>query len=112
MYLALKRRSSGSSSEGPKGGGLKGKGIYDCGPPLQWVPDLLDWQTRIDAGKSHEEPLFRLVDAVEVMNSKVTEMENSFAAKVAEASIYLKRAERMPTRLPQWGFSPPVSPGP
>jgi hypothetical protein len=31
-----------------------------------------------------ERPLFSLVDAVEVMNSKVTEKENSFAAKVAE----------------------------
>jgi predicted metal-dependent phosphoesterase TrpH len=34
--------------------------------------------------KAMERPLFRLVDAVEVMNSKVTEKENSFAAKVAE----------------------------
>ncbi len=31
-----------------------------------------------------ERPLFRLVDAVEVTNSKVTEKENRFAAKVAE----------------------------
>ncbi len=34
--------------------------------------------------KAMERPLFRLVDAVEVMNSKVTEKENSFAAKVAK----------------------------
>jgi predicted metal-dependent phosphoesterase TrpH len=34
--------------------------------------------------KAMERPLFRLVDAVEVMNSKVTEKENRFAAKVAE----------------------------
>ena len=34
--------------------------------------------------KAMERPLFRLVDAVEVMNSKVTQKENSFAAKVAE----------------------------
>jgi predicted metal-dependent phosphoesterase TrpH len=34
--------------------------------------------------KAMERPLFSLVDAVEVMNSKVTEKENSFAAKVAE----------------------------
>ncbi|MGD8985104.1 MAG: CehA/McbA family metallohydrolase [Desulfobacteraceae bacterium] len=34
--------------------------------------------------KAMERPLFRLVDAVEVMNSKVTEKENSFAAEVAE----------------------------
>jgi predicted metal-dependent phosphoesterase TrpH len=30
-----------------------------------------------------ERPLFKLVDAVEVMNSKVTEKENRFAAEVA-----------------------------
>ena len=34
--------------------------------------------------KAMERPLFQLVDAVEVMNSKVTEDENDFAAKVAE----------------------------
>ncbi len=34
--------------------------------------------------KAMERLLFRLVDAVEVMNSKVTQKENSFAAKVAE----------------------------
>jgi predicted metal-dependent phosphoesterase TrpH len=34
--------------------------------------------------KAMERPLFKCVDAVEVMNSKVTEKENSFAAKVAE----------------------------
>ena len=33
--------------------------------------------------KAMERPLFRLVDAVEVMNSKVTEKENRFAAEVA-----------------------------
>jgi predicted metal-dependent phosphoesterase TrpH len=33
--------------------------------------------------KAMERPLFKLVDAVEVMNSKVTEKENNFAAKVA-----------------------------
>jgi predicted metal-dependent phosphoesterase TrpH len=31
-----------------------------------------------------ERALFKYVDAVEVMNSKVTEKENDFAAKVAE----------------------------
>jgi predicted metal-dependent phosphoesterase TrpH len=33
--------------------------------------------------KAMERPLFRWVDAVEVMNSKVTEKENAFAAQVA-----------------------------
>jgi predicted metal-dependent phosphoesterase TrpH len=33
--------------------------------------------------KAMERPLFSLVDAVEVMNSKVTEKENTFAARVA-----------------------------
>jgi predicted metal-dependent phosphoesterase TrpH len=34
--------------------------------------------------KAMERPLFKYVDAVEVMNCKVTRKENSFAAKVAE----------------------------
>ena len=34
--------------------------------------------------KAMERPLFKYVDAVEVMNCKVTKKENSFAAKVAE----------------------------
>lgn len=33
--------------------------------------------------KAMERPLFRFVDAVEILNSKVTEKENNFAAKVA-----------------------------
>jgi len=33
--------------------------------------------------KAMERPLFKLVDALEVMNSKVTEKENTFAARVA-----------------------------
>lgn len=35
--------------------------------------------------EAKERPVFRRVDAVEVMNSKVTEKENTFAARVAEA---------------------------
>jgi predicted metal-dependent phosphoesterase TrpH len=35
--------------------------------------------------KAMERPLFKFVDGVEVMNSKVTEKENGFASKVAEA---------------------------
>ena len=34
--------------------------------------------------KAMERPLFKYVDAVEVMNCKVTKKENKFAAKVAE----------------------------
>ena len=34
--------------------------------------------------KAMERSLFKCVDAVEAMNSKVTESENNFAAKVAE----------------------------
>jgi len=38
--------------------------------------------------KAMERPLFKLVDAVEVMNSKVTKKENDFAARVA-AGLHL-----------------------
>jgi hypothetical protein len=38
--------------------------------------------------KAMERPLFKLVDAVEVMNSKVTRKENDFAARVA-AGLHL-----------------------
>jgi predicted metal-dependent phosphoesterase TrpH len=38
--------------------------------------------------KAMERPLFKMVDAVEVLNSKVTEQENAFAAQVA-AGLHL-----------------------
>jgi predicted metal-dependent phosphoesterase TrpH len=41
--------------------------------------------------KAMERPLFKSVDGVEVMNSKVTEKENGFASKVAEA-LHLPQA--------------------
>ena len=40
-------------------------------------------QVGLTPEKAMQRPLFRLVDAVEIMNGKVTEKENSFAARVA-----------------------------
>lgn len=41
-------------------------------------------QLGLTVEKAMERPLFEFVDAVEIMNSKVTEKENRFAAEVAE----------------------------
>lgn len=41
-------------------------------------------QLGLTVERAMERPLFKHVDAVEVLNSKVTEKENSFASKVAE----------------------------
>jgi predicted metal-dependent phosphoesterase TrpH len=63
---------------------LKVKGFMIVAHPFRGFLTFGIGKLGLTPEKAMERPLFRLVDAVEVMNSKVTEKENGFAAKVAE----------------------------
>ena len=58
--------------------------------------------------KAMERPLFKFVDGVEVMNSKVTQKENDFASKVTYRAPFARNGrERCPRITPRWGFTRP-----
>ena len=46
--------------------------LHHCGPPVQGLFHLWRGSARATPEKAMERPLFKLVDAVEVLNSKVT----------------------------------------
>lgn len=62
---------------------LKADGFIICAHPFRGFLTFGAGKLGLTPEKAMERPLFRLVDAVEVMNGKVTEKENDLAKKVA-----------------------------
>lgn len=62
---------------------LKAKGFIVCAHPFRGFLTFGAGKLGLTPEKAMERPLFKLVDAVEVMNGKVTEKENDLAKKVA-----------------------------
>ena len=63
---------------------LKAGGFMILAHPFRGFLTFGVGQLGLTVEKAMERPLFEFVDAVEIMNSKVTEKENRFAAEVAE----------------------------
>lgn len=62
---------------------LKTKGFMIVAHPFRGFLTFGVGQLGLTPEKAMERPLFKYVDAVEILNGKVTEKENSFAAEVA-----------------------------
>ena len=62
---------------------LKVGGFIICAHPFRGFLTFGVGKLGLTPEKAMERPLFKLVDAVEVMNGKVTEKENALAQKVA-----------------------------
>ena len=63
---------------------IKAEGFIIVAHPFRGFQILGVDQLGLTPEKAMERPLFKFVDAIEVMNSKVTEKENKFAATVAK----------------------------
>lgn len=63
---------------------LKARGFMVAAHPFRGFLTFGIGYLGLTPEKARERPLFRLVDGVEVLNSRVSEKENDFAARVAE----------------------------
>ncbi len=62
---------------------LKADGFIICAHPFRGFLTFGAGKLGLTPEKAMERPMFKLVDAVEVLNGKVTEKENALAEKVA-----------------------------